>query len=389
MGRDLIVHHHGALVKGRNLRNAWVQIHLWLGLTFGVGGVLIGVTGSILVFDHDIDAVLNPKRYAVTGSQAALPPSDYLKRSSEAVKDRARPVNLRFPAAAGMPIVVLMRAPHGNAAGFQRVYLDPPTGRVLDVETGRGFIGTAHVLHENLMLREYWGRELVGAIGFAMLISSLSGIYLWWPLHGKWGGVFGFRDGFALTRNLHYTFGFYASLVLAALSFTGIYLALPDAGRAVVSVFTALSPSLRGVQAPESSGRPMAADEALDIVRKLYPTATVASIGLPSGPRGAYRASLREPGDRSERGSTVIFVDPRTREVLRRADRSTQTGGDMFLAWQRFVHTGEGLNIVWRMLICIVGLLPGLLVVTGTTMWLRQRRRAAVARTALPATSDV
>ena len=37
-------------------RPVWFQIHLWLGLTLGVVGALIGVTGSILVFDHEIDA---------------------------------------------------------------------------------------------------------------------------------------------------------------------------------------------------------------------------------------------------------------------------------------------------------------------------------------------
>ena len=31
------------------LRACWVQIHLWLGLTLGVLGMLIGISGSLLV----------------------------------------------------------------------------------------------------------------------------------------------------------------------------------------------------------------------------------------------------------------------------------------------------------------------------------------------------
>jgi uncharacterized iron-regulated membrane protein len=361
------------------LRGIWVQIHLWLGLTLGVIGALIGITGSVLVFDHEVDAMLNPQRYAVSGPHAVLAPSEYLKRAGEALGGKARATNVRFPGEEGMPVLAILRARgEGARTGLQRVYLDPPTGRVLDVEHGRGFVGTLHVLHENLMLRDYWGRELVGAVGFGMLISALSGIYLWWPLGGRWRGAFGFRKGFALTRNLHYTFGFYGSLILATLSFSGIYLALPDFGRSIVSAFAPLSPSQRGIQAPEPEGKPVPVDEAVRLALDLYPGSALAAIGMPGGPRGVYRIALREPGDRSERGSAVVFLDPRTKEVLRRSDRASRTGGDAFIASQRFIHTGEGTNILWRAAICVVGLLPALFVVTGTTMWLRQRRRPAV-----------
>ena len=40
--------------KERSLRAFWVQVHLWIGLTLGLLGVLIGVSGSLLVFNHDI-----------------------------------------------------------------------------------------------------------------------------------------------------------------------------------------------------------------------------------------------------------------------------------------------------------------------------------------------
>ena len=56
-------------------RDAWVQVHLWLGITLGVVGVLVGITGSILVFDTEIDGLLNPQRYAVSKVTHALPPA--------------------------------------------------------------------------------------------------------------------------------------------------------------------------------------------------------------------------------------------------------------------------------------------------------------------------
>ncbi len=86
--------------------------------------------------------------------------------------------------------------------------------RVLDVSAGSDLVNWLHAFHESLQLRDYGGRSIVGAIGIAMLISALTGLYLWWPLRGLDRAAFGFRAGFAASRNLHYTFGFYGSIML-------------------------------------------------------------------------------------------------------------------------------------------------------------------------------
>jgi len=41
-------------------RKVWPTVHLNLGLSVGMALVLIGLTGSILVFHHEIDAWLTP-----------------------------------------------------------------------------------------------------------------------------------------------------------------------------------------------------------------------------------------------------------------------------------------------------------------------------------------
>ena len=361
------------------LRRAWLQIHLWLGLTLGVLGAVVGVTGSLLVFDGEIDRALNPQRYATSGANLALPYSEYAQRAARAVSEQSRTVNLRLPAGEGAPVVALVRAPEG--ASLRRVYLDPPSGRVLDAPIGRGLIGWSHDLHESLTLREYNGRGIVGAVGLAMLVSSLSGIYLWWPRKRITRRDFGFRRGLALSRNLHQTLGLYASLVLAMLSFTGAVIAFPDASRAIVGAFAAISPSPRGIESKPSDGRLMSPDDAAALARARLPGATVTGVGFPAGPRGAYRIALREPGDDSERGAAAIFIDPRAGTVLRQIDRASRTGGDAFLAYQRPLHEGDPLGLIGRIVIAIIGLLPAMFVVTGTIMWLapRPRRRAAKA----------
>ena len=357
-------------------RHAWVLIHLWLGLTLGVAGALVGVTGSVLVFDRALDGALNPQRYATSGREVLLSYVDYASRGARAVGEGARTVNLRLPQAEATPVVVFVRA-KGEMAVLRRVYLDPPTGRVLDAPASGGLVAWAHDFHESLALREYSGRDIVGCVGIAMLVSALSGIYLWWPRRRLRGRDFGFRRGPVTSRNLHLTLGLYGSLVLAMLSFTGIFLAFPDGGRAAVGALTPVSPSSRGMQAPESQGRPLTPDDAAAVARAQLPDAVVTGVGMPAGPRGVYRVALREPGDDGERGGAAIFVDPRAGAVLRGIDRTTQTSGDIFLAYQRPLHEGDVLGFAGRVVVCGVGLLPAVFVVTGTMMWLSSRRKRA------------
>jgi uncharacterized iron-regulated membrane protein len=349
------------------MRRAWVQIHLWLGLTLGVVGIFIGITGSLLLYDRAIDTRLNPQRYAVTGSRVSLTYAEYVAGIAQALGGGARVVNLRLPEEEGMPIVALARPREG--ATFYRVYVDPPTGRVLDAAAGGGFIGWLHRFHENLTLREYSGREIVGLVGFAMMISSLSGLYLWWPARGRLGEALGARPGLARSRNLHYLFGFYGSLILALLSFTGIWLAYPDAGRAVVAGFSPVSPLARTIEAAQSRGKPIPPDTAVSAAQALYPQARVTGLGIPAGPRGVYRVNLQDAG-----GAIAVFLDPATAGVLRSIDSSSRSAGDRFLTAQRQLHTGEAFGAA-RIVLFAGGLLPAILAVTGTMMWLRQRRR--------------
>ncbi len=356
------------------LRRVWVQIHRWLGLTLGVLGALIGLSGSVLVYDHAIDEWLNPQRYAITAVHLALPFDEYARRGVQALGG-ARPVGIRLPDLDDGPVVVLARERTGP---FRRAYLDPGSGRVLDVATGQDPLGFLHAFHESLTLRDYNGREIVGVVGIAMLISSLSGLYLWWPARGT-RASFAFRRGRTLSRNLHYTLGFWGVMVLAVLSFTGAVIAFPDAARSVTAWFGPVSPSLRNVRAASDGGRASVdADGAAAVAIALYPRADVIGIGFPAGAQGTYRVSLREDGDTDARTATVVFVDPRTGAVMQRADRASRTAADRVLAWQRPVHEGSAGGALWRAIVFAGGMLPALLMVTGLVMWLAARRRKRV-----------
>ena len=93
------------------LRRLWLNVHLWIGVGLAVLLIPISLSGGLLVWHDDIDAWLNPQRYAVTGAQVALPPSAYLAKAAEAVAKQAgdlRPAALRYPEP-GLPVRVITR----------------------------------------------------------------------------------------------------------------------------------------------------------------------------------------------------------------------------------------------------------------------------------------
>ncbi|OYY26848.1 MAG: hypothetical protein B7Y65_01990, partial [Azorhizobium sp. 35-67-15] len=63
------------------LKAVWFQIHWFLGVTAGVVLAVVGVTGAMLSFEHDILAALNPGIITVQAAPAGpLAPDQLLER---------------------------------------------------------------------------------------------------------------------------------------------------------------------------------------------------------------------------------------------------------------------------------------------------------------------
>ena len=78
------------MTKGQ-LRNAWFQVHKWIGLLLAIILIPLSITGSMLVWDDPLDRLLEPTHYAASGP-AALPASVYV-----ATAQRALPAESRRP----------------------------------------------------------------------------------------------------------------------------------------------------------------------------------------------------------------------------------------------------------------------------------------------------
>ncbi|MGZ8998125.1 MAG: PepSY-associated TM helix domain-containing protein, partial [Allosphingosinicella sp.] len=211
------------------LRSLWFQIHKWIGVVLALLIIPISLSGAALVWNDALDAVLNPGRYAVTSSQARLSPGAYAASARSALAPGETIFSLRYPEGGG-PIVVTAAQPARAEAGRPvrtSLWLDPVTGRVLDrANSNEGAVRVLHGLHGSLMMPGV-GRQIVGWVGVAMLFSSLTGLWLWWPVTGSLRRGFRWRRQNSFNANLHHQMGFWIMLPLAMLSFTGAWISFP------------------------------------------------------------------------------------------------------------------------------------------------------------------
>jgi uncharacterized iron-regulated membrane protein len=359
--------------RSGRLRRFWLNVHLWLGLGVAVLLVPVSLSGALLVWHDHLDALVNPARYAVTQG-VAQPPSALLASARTALGEGFQPVVVRLPEDAGWPATVTAREQRrGEGGGRPRLltaYIDPPTARVLDKSEFRtSLIGFLHRFHENLTIPEYSGRAIVGWSGVALLVLSLSGIYLWWPRSAGFRRGLRWRRGPATSFNLHHLFGFWIAIPLAVVSATGIYLGFPQQARELLSSVAPTTPQQRGgFNAPLLASPRLDVDRALVIALDGAPGAKPAAIFLPNQTAGAWRVQLR-----GAQGNVMVLVDDRS------GARSTVTpqSGDRIAQWIRWIHEGSHSGSIWQVLVFACGLLPTLFFVTGLLIWLRGRRAKA------------
>ena len=353
------------------LRNAWFQVHKWIGLALAILIIPLCVTGAALVWDEALDHAVNPQRYAV-GSGSALAP-DQLAAAARAAVGSARIATIKLPAEPGAPAIASTGPTPSKMQGpaaRTNVYLDPATGKVLDVANSRsGLIMTMHQIH-GTMLIPVWGRPIVGWIGVALLFSCFTGIWLWWPTVGKWVRGLRWRRHRNLDTNLHHLFGFWIAVPLFVLSLTGAWISFPTFFGPLVGEnarpmgFSAERAAMNKAQPLPMTRTPLAAAQASALARQ---PGRVTQVVWPTDYKAIWQFTIRPAKGKP----ATVAVDDASGVASIAPDANRGQAGVARL--MRQIHDGTGMGIVWQAIIFLGGLLPAILAITGVVMWWRAR----------------
>src|SRR5262245_35673466 len=167
----------------RSFRYWLQQLHLWIGLILLLPLVMMGVTGAVLVYAHDIEHLLGQGEPTATTAGAWRSPDELIEAAKTATSDPGRvPIAVRWPMDLGEPAAVRLSRPGmanerpqfrgaqqgggqqgGQAqgrvptqspfAGSVQVLIDPVSLQVLETQQAMtGWVRFFHDLHGHLFI---------------------------------------------------------------------------------------------------------------------------------------------------------------------------------------------------------------------------------------------
>jgi uncharacterized iron-regulated membrane protein len=383
-------------VKWHSIRNGLRQVHLWAGLILALPFILLGISGSILMFQPEVPRWSLPHASAV-GEHQSL---EAIVGAARAALPGARATRLTLPDAPGEPATIRFNPTEAQDAENYRgdlVFVDPVSLQILGtIERPRNpeIFNFMRTLHATLYVRTMSDRSFVGWMGIALIVMCITGLILWWPKKGRGLSALGVSQGargFRLFHDLHAAFGFWSLIVLLVVSVSGLYLAFPRTFRDAVGTLLPIGqffeePASNDVAVLDPAGN---LDQAVARTLDLVPQVELRDIQLATRPGGVTVFALSPSYLDATAPEITVSFDTDTGEVVYIDDPRAYAPGERVVLWQRWLHSGLGLGMVWRVLVFISGFLPLFFAVTGTWMWiLKRRQRAKLKSSSVPAAAE-
>lgn len=356
-----------------------IQLHKYTGLIVGLLLSVTGISGSLLVFDRELDELLTPE---TSNFEAVTDLASFdlaLRNASEAVNNGTYPTRLMVGRDDSAPHIVRFPTPP-DAAGPIEVSIHPGTAEVLAVR-GWGEYPVTWIYHFHLAyLAGSIGELLVGIIGICLLFFCISGVIIWWPRNGNWKRAFSIRrnsGAFRFNFDLHKTIGVYLLPVFLLLALTGIEIVWHERVEKIVAAILPVNhtPSLLSSLIVDSTNHAVNADSVVRTSQNVFPDGRVNRIYLPNSSEASWRVTFIQPTETwREYGPSSVYVDQYTGEVLAVLDSQDQPSGSTLLQWSFPLHNGDALGLIGRILLFFAGLMPAVLFGTGVYMWMKKRK---------------
>ncbi len=359
------------------MRKRLWQLHSWLGLAAGLGLLVIGLSGSLLVFHEELEALFNRELVHVEPTPAGrLPLDTLLAHAQRQLPDHEITGWLpQYEAPAMADVIYVIRRGHNE---WLVATLDPYTGRLLasprlGTTTLTGWLLELHYM----FLADHFGLGLAGLFAVMLCLLGVSGVWLY---RDFWIHVFTLRwnrGARILFSDLHKFTGITFVAFNLIVGFTGAYWNLTHLVGHWINGDPPQPKIEKRLYADTLSLDALTADAA-----QRLPGFRGNFISLPSDPvaPAVIFWGTIEPRGRltGPYGSTVSY-DPQTGAHtatidLREAGLWARIA-DTFVPLHYGTFGGLPIKLLW----CLGGLMPGILGITGFLIWRSRRDRARAA----------
>ncbi|SFK69314.1 Uncharacterized iron-regulated membrane protein [Methylocapsa palsarum] len=389
------------------VRRFFVWIHRWAGLIMAMFLIVVGLTGSLLAFNAELERLISPQLYAQPRPDTApLDLATLAERAEALVAPSARIAGLsRF----GTDQVVAAVSPRSDPAtqkpyeiSFDQLFLDPyagtELGRRMNGDLSQGLINLMpfiYDLHWRLALGTagFW---ILGLLAVAWTIDCFIGFYLTLPrttsgFWRRWMPAWLIKrkaGAFRLNFDLHRAGGLWLWPMLFIFAWSSVMMDMRPVYEWVTSALfnyrsplpephMVTTPNL-GWRDAEGKGARLIEEQA---ALKGFRVEREESLFY-NEQFGVYFLSFRSSLDVGERsGATYVALDGDTGQLRALELPSGERSGNTITSWLYALHMANVFGLPYRIFVCVLGLLIVMLSVTGVYIWWKKRRARQFSRT--------
>ncbi|MGB5818753.1 MAG: PepSY-associated TM helix domain-containing protein [Saonia sp.] len=369
--------------KKNHIKKILRYVHLYTALLSGLVLSVMGITGSLYVFEPELTAILEKDIYLTEKKESLFTDDISMAKHVEKISDR-KIESIQWPKRGRETYVFKF---FGDEKWY---FFDQSTGKFLSGRKGLGNDIFTFILdlHMTLTLGET-GRIITGVASLLFTFVMLStGMYLWWPTN-KGRRKTSFRVKWnarpkRLNYDLHNVIGFYFFIPLFLLGFTGAAFYFKDEMQLLVDKVTFSEPAPTPIYEVRTTAHPttkdfMDVEEVLLEMNGYYPGLYKRNLWLTQDFDGALSFAYQPRIDihSGPQKRITLRVDPVTAKVIAEENPDKMPRGASLMSnWQLPVHFGEFGGLFTRILWFMVGLIPAFLTYTGFKIWWGRRNKS-------------
>jgi uncharacterized iron-regulated membrane protein len=382
------------------VHHAMLLVHRYVGLSIATFVFVAALTGSVLVFFHELDAWVSPWHRVTPPTPDAPFMDPFVLRDKIAAELPGAYAEVHFDPKPGEALTVWAKIAPDR---WRQHYVDPYTGAVLGSrEWGAISEGTHNLftfiyrLHYQLALGTV-GTWLFGIVALLWTIDCFIGMYLTFPAarraqHGdgrswlaRWKPAWLVKGGslFGAVFTFHRASGLWVWPLLFVFAWSAVGFNLRPVFTPVMSLFgtTDVHGSLPHLNPPKDN--PALGWHEAHAKAKVLMAAEAERRGVTGivedhlgydAEHGAYHYSVHSSLDLTDRWpGTAVYLDGDTGAPLGFQAPTGVAVGDTLSSWLFALHMGTVGGLAYRLVVCVMGLGIATLCVTGVWIWWRKR----------------
>jgi uncharacterized iron-regulated membrane protein len=365
-------------MNSKTIRNLAFTLHRYIGLAVGIILVIVGLTGSLLVFQKEIDAALVKQKFEqVIPQQQTLSLDKIANNITQTYANqpdfKLAQFDLHFD-----DNIYRVRLRNSEDKDLE-VFVNAYTGKILGERSRENsFFSRVLELHYALFADKI-GIIIVGIAALLMCLLAVTGLILW----SGWRNL---RSGFKIKWNasqkrrnydIHKVIGIIALIGLTFTGFTGFIWNFYEQTEPAIYALT-FTPKPPEAKSTVTGKEPLAISEIVKQANATIPEAKPSFISVPTKPDEVFTVFLKQPQD-AQYFANKVDLDRYSGEVLHVINSKTAKLGDRILNATVPLHYGTFGGLGTRILYVFVGLSPTILFITGLTMYRLRRRPKPVA----------